>query len=81
VSERRKLGAMRHLPEYPTAAMRVATLDHDVREAASEARKSIIDTMAAKGYTARGFSVDDESWEIAVAGDVVIATVSIERPN
>lgn len=77
---KRQMGAMERLPDRATPAERVATLDADVREAADKARKRIMDTFVAKGYNATGYSIDDESWTMAVVDRTVIVTVQAVRP-
>lgn len=52
------------LPQRATPAERIATLDADVRAAADEAKVKI--TQHAQRFTNTGWTLDDESWEMAV---------------
>jgi len=75
----RVLVANAELPEYLTRKGRIAGLDADIREAAAKLRRTLEDKAAT--YSVGGYTIDDESWELAATGRVVVLSVKITRPD
>lgn len=77
MTERRKIVAVARMPERLTRGDIIANVDRDVREATGALRTEL--TNKALTLSANGFRLDEESWEIAVNGRIVVGTAVIER--
>lgn len=74
----RKLVQFARLPDYGTSAERIARIATDIRELSAQMRAQL--TAKAASYTVRGYSLDEESWEMASNGNVIILSVNVVRP-
>lgn len=74
----RKLVCVGRLPEYLTSAARIANLDADVRRITGEQRANL--TAKAQEFNVTGYTLDEESWEMAVNGSTLILSVNVVRP-
>lgn len=67
------------LPEYITSGERIARLDGDIRKMTAEMKAKLTDKSAEHNVT--GYTLDDDSWELANNGRVVVLSVVLRRPE
>lgn len=79
MSSARRIVVHEALPERATPAERIAMLDADIREATAKARRRLEDH--AQQYVVRGYKIDDDNWEMGVAGRNVSVIMRLVRPD
>jgi hypothetical protein len=75
--DRKRIGAFGRMRDRATSGDRIAHMDEDVREVTDHLRRTLLDKAAT--MTVLGFAVDEESYEFAINGRIVIGSVIVYR--
>jgi hypothetical protein len=66
------------LPEYLSSADRIAHIADDIHNLTAQMRATL--TAKAHEFHVRGYTLDEDSWELASNRNVIVLTVTIRRP-
>lgn len=77
MSDRKRIGAFGRMPDRVTSGDRIAHMDEDVRAVTAELRRTLLDK--ASTMTVLGYAVDEDSYEFAINGRVIIGSVVVKR--
>lgn len=73
----RRLVQSGELAQRRTSAERIAHMHEDVTDLTSQLRKSLTDK--AHEFTVTGWALDEESWEMAMNGRIVVVSCILRR--
>lgn len=76
-NDRKRIGAFGRMPDRASSGDRIAHMDADVRQVTSDLRRTLLDK--ASTMTVLGYEVDEDTYEFAINGRVIIGSVVVKR--